>query len=217
MTVAYLGPQGTFSEEAAAKHFGGRRACSSRARRSTRCSARSKPAAAGYGVVPVENSTRRRGRPHARSAARDAAQDLRRSDAADPPMPDDPESASSRPSARCIRTRRAWRSATQWLARRAARRGAYRGRQQRRGGAARGAQRRGAAAIGRRVAAALYGLEDARAQHRGRAEQHDALPGDCRRAMPRPSGKDKTSLVMSARNRARRGARAADAARAATA
>lgn len=56
MTVAYLGPEGTFSQEAVAKHFGGltpRLPCVSidEVFRSV------ETGAAGYGVVPVENST----------------------------------------------------------------------------------------------------------------------------------------------------------------
>jgi chorismate mutase/prephenate dehydratase len=56
LVVAYLGPQGTFSEEAALKHFGGRAA-------TVACASiddvfrRVETGAAGYGVVPVENST----------------------------------------------------------------------------------------------------------------------------------------------------------------
>ena len=56
MRVAYLGPQGTFSQEAAVKHFGGGASLSS-------CPSidevfrQVETGAAGYGVVPVENST----------------------------------------------------------------------------------------------------------------------------------------------------------------
>jgi chorismate mutase/prephenate dehydratase len=56
MTVAYLGPQGTFSEEAVSKHFGGLTAavpCAS----IDEVFRRVETEAAGYGVVPVENST----------------------------------------------------------------------------------------------------------------------------------------------------------------
>ena len=56
MSVAYLGPEGTYSQEAAMKHFGGTgplRACGSidEVFRSV------ETGAVGYGVVPVENST----------------------------------------------------------------------------------------------------------------------------------------------------------------
>ncbi len=56
LTVAYLGPQGTFSEEAALKRFGGvvtTLACSSIDDVFRKVEA----GVAGYGVVPVENST----------------------------------------------------------------------------------------------------------------------------------------------------------------
>jgi chorismate mutase/prephenate dehydratase len=56
MTAAFLGPEGTFSQEAAVKHFGGLTAlvaCSS----IDEVFRRVETGAAGYGVVPVENST----------------------------------------------------------------------------------------------------------------------------------------------------------------
>ncbi|OGA24873.1 MAG: chorismate mutase [Betaproteobacteria bacterium RIFCSPLOWO2_02_FULL_67_26] len=56
LTVAYLGPQGTFSQEAAGKHFGSLAAlapCAS----IDEVFRKVETGAAGYGVVPVENST----------------------------------------------------------------------------------------------------------------------------------------------------------------
>ena len=56
MTVAYLGPQGTFSQEAVLKHFGGLAAtlpCSS----IDEVFRQVETGTVGYGVVPVENST----------------------------------------------------------------------------------------------------------------------------------------------------------------
>ena len=56
LTIAYLGPRGTFSEEAALKRFGGvvtTLACTSIDDVFRKVESR----AAGYGVVPVENST----------------------------------------------------------------------------------------------------------------------------------------------------------------
>ena len=56
MTVAYLGPAGTFSQEAVLKHFGGltlQQACAS----IDEVFRQVETGAVGYGVVPVENST----------------------------------------------------------------------------------------------------------------------------------------------------------------
>src|SRR6185503_11039546 len=56
MTVAYLGPAGTFSQEAVLKHFGGltlQQACTS----IDEVFRQVETGAVGYGVVPVENST----------------------------------------------------------------------------------------------------------------------------------------------------------------
>ena len=56
MTVAFLGPQGTFSQEAVVKHFGGGAAampCSS----IDEVFRQAETGSVGYGVVPVENST----------------------------------------------------------------------------------------------------------------------------------------------------------------
>ena len=56
LTVAYLGPQGTFSQEAAIRHFGGSietRSCNT----IDEVFKAVKSGASGYGVVPVENST----------------------------------------------------------------------------------------------------------------------------------------------------------------
>jgi chorismate mutase/prephenate dehydratase len=56
LTVAYLGPEGTFSQEAVIKHFGGltaTRACAS----IDEVFRQVETGAAGYAMVPVENST----------------------------------------------------------------------------------------------------------------------------------------------------------------
>jgi len=56
MTVAFLGPQGTFSQEAVTKHFGGAAAampCGS----IDEVFRQAETGTVGYGVVPVENST----------------------------------------------------------------------------------------------------------------------------------------------------------------
>ena len=56
LTVAYLGPQGTFSQEAAVKHFGGLAVLAPGAS-IDEVFRQVETGAAGYGVVPVENST----------------------------------------------------------------------------------------------------------------------------------------------------------------
>jgi len=56
LTVAYLGPQGTFSQEAAVKHFGGLATLAPGAS-IDEVFRQVETGAAGYGVVPVENST----------------------------------------------------------------------------------------------------------------------------------------------------------------
>jgi chorismate mutase/prephenate dehydratase len=56
MTVAYLGPQGTFSQEAAAKHFGAVATLESCAT-IDEVFRQVETGGCGYGVVPVENST----------------------------------------------------------------------------------------------------------------------------------------------------------------
>ena len=56
MAVAYLGPQGTYSQEAAIRHFGGSvqtRSCAN----IDEVFSQVETGATGYGVVPVENST----------------------------------------------------------------------------------------------------------------------------------------------------------------
>ncbi len=56
LAVAYLGPQGTYSQEAAIRHFGGSietRSCAT----IDEVFAQVETGATGYGVVPVENST----------------------------------------------------------------------------------------------------------------------------------------------------------------
>jgi chorismate mutase/prephenate dehydratase len=56
LRIAYLGPAGTFSHAAVAKHFGDF-VDAEPARRSTTCSARRESGQSDYAVVPVENST----------------------------------------------------------------------------------------------------------------------------------------------------------------
>ena len=74
------------------------------------------------------------------------------------------------------------------------------------------AKERGAAAIASRTAAELYGLDDPRAQHRGRGEEHHALPR-ARRARRGAVGQGQDFAHPVDAQRARRRPRAADAAR----
>ena len=71
----------------------------------------------------------------------------------------------------------------------------------------------GAAAIAGENAAAHLRARDARAAHRGRAQQHDALLGARPPARSAPSGRDETSLVMSCAEPPGRGAQPARAVR----
>ena len=196
MTVAYLGPQGTFSQEAAAKHFGGLTAiepCAS----IDEVFRQVETGGCGYGVVPVENST---------EGAIGRTLDLLLS------TPAKICGEVMLPIRQCLMARGRSLSAIrkvyshaqslaqcqQWLARKlpAAERIAVVSNAE----AARlAARERHAAAIGPKTAAALYGLEllarniEDQAKNTTRflvIAENDAAP----------SGNDKTSLVMSARN-----------------
>lgn len=196
MTVAYLGPEGTFSQEAAVKHFGGLAALAA-------CASidevfrRVETGAAGYGVVPVENST---------EGAIGRTLDLLLS------SPARICGEVMLPIRQCVMSRgggladvrkvyshtQSLAQCQQWLARHLPR--AERAAVVSNAEAARLAARdRRAAAIGPKTAAALYGLrllarniedEPKNTTRFVVLAEHDAAP----------SGKDKTSLVMSARN-----------------
>jgi chorismate mutase/prephenate dehydratase len=196
MTVAYLGPQGTFSQEAAAKHFGGLTAlapCGS----IDEVFRQVETGAAGYGVVPVENST---------EGAIGRTLDLLLS------TPAMICGEVMLPIRQCLMSRsgklgdirkvyshaQSIAQCQQWLARNLPRAG--RVAVVSNAEAARlAARERGAAAIGPRTAAALYGLKllARNIEDEGKnttrflvIAEHDAAP----------SGRDKTSLVMSTRN-----------------
>ena len=196
MTVAYLGPQGTFSQEAAAKHFGGLTTlapCGS----IDEVFRQVETGAAGYGVVPVENST---------EGAIGRTLDLLLS------TPAMICGEVMLPIRQCLMSRsgrlgdirklyshaQSFSQCQQWLARNLPRAG--RVAVVSNAEAARlAARERGAAAIGPRTAAALYGLKllARNIEDEGKnttrflvIAEHDAAP----------SGRDKTSLVMSARN-----------------
>ena len=196
MTAAYLGPQGTFSQEAAVKHFGGLAAlapCNS----IDEVFRRVETGAAGYGVVPVENST---------EGAIGRTLDLLLS------TPAQVCGEIMLPIRQCLMAKRdrlagirkvyshaqSLSQCQQWLARNLPR--AERVAVVSNAEAARlAARERSAAAIGPRTAAALYGLKllarniEDEAKNTTRflvIAEHDAAP----------SGRDKTSLVMSTRN-----------------
>ncbi|MBI3045052.1 MAG: prephenate dehydratase [Betaproteobacteria bacterium] len=196
VTVAFLGPQGTFSQEAAVKHFGGSTAlapCPS----IDEVFRKVETGAVGYGVVPVENST---------EGAIGRTLDLLLS------TPAKVCGEVMLPVRQCLMSRsgrladvRKIVSHTQslaqcqrWLDRhlpRAARSAVVSNAE-----AARiAADDRRAAAIGPRTAAALYGLKLIERNIEDEAKnttrflviaEHDAAP----------SGRDKTSLILSARN-----------------
>jgi chorismate mutase/prephenate dehydratase len=196
MTAAYLGPQGTFSQEAAVKHFGGHTTlvpCGS----IDEVFRLVETGAAGYGVVPVENST---------EGAIGRTLDLLLS------TPAMICGEVMLPIRQCLMSRsgrlgdirkvyshaQSFSQCQQWLARNLPRAG--RVAVVSNAEAARlAARERGAAAIGPRTAAALYGLKllARNIEDEGKnttrflvIAEHDAAP----------SGRDKTSLVMSTRN-----------------
>jgi len=196
MTAAYLGPPGTFSQEAAVKHFGGLTALAPCAT-IDEVFRRVETGAAGYGVVPVENST---------EGAIGRTLDLLLS------TPGQVCGEIMLPVRQCLMAKRgalagirkvyshaqSLSQCQQWLARNLPR--ADRVAVVSNAEAARlAARERGAAAIGPRVAAALYRLQllarniEDEAKNTTRflvIAEHDAAP----------SGRDKTSLAMSTRN-----------------
>ena len=218
-TVAYLGPAGTFSEMAVAKHFG---AC-----RATRCRCAS--------IDEVFRAGRRRARrssascrwrtpPRARSAARSTS-------CSQTPLQICGEVVlrvhqnlmakarfARRPSSASTRTPSRSRSATQWLDRQPAARRA------RAGGRAtprrRGSPPRSRTRVRDRAGdrgRALRPDDLLAREHRGRAATTRRASSCSATTSPRRSGRDKTSLVMSAPQPAGRGARAAHAVRRSTA
>ena len=196
MRVAYLGPQGTFSQEAAVKHFGNAAALSS-CQSIDEVFRQVETGAVGYGVVPVENST---------EGAIGRTLDLLLSTPARVcgevmlPVRQCLMSKSGKLSdvRKVVSHGQSLSQCQQWLARslpRAGREAVVSNAE-----AARLAARdRHSAAIGPRMAAELYGLKliarniEDEAKNTTRflvLAQHDAAP----------SGKDKTSLILSTRN-----------------
>ena len=196
MTAAYLGPQGTFSQEAAVKHFGGLSTlvpCGS----IDEVFRQVETGAAGYGVVPVENST---------EGAIGRTLDLLLS------TPARICGEVMLPIRQCLMSRsgrldgirklyshaQSFSQCQQWLARNLPRAGRIAVVSN--AEAARlAARERGAAAIGPRTAAALYGLKllARNIEDEGKNTTRFLVIAERDAA---PSGRDKTSLVMSARN-----------------
>ena len=194
--VAYLGPQGTFSQEAAMKQFGGAAAL-------TPCASidevfrQVETGATGYGVVPVENST---------EGAIGRTLDL---------LLSTPAAVCGEvmlPIRQCLMSRGGKLSAIrrvyshtqslaqcqQWLARRLPH--ATRTAVVSNAEAARlAARERGAAAIGPKTAAALYGLKLVARNIEDEAKNTTRFLVIAGHDAP-PSGKDKTSLILSTRN-----------------
>jgi chorismate mutase/prephenate dehydratase len=196
LTVAYLGPQGTFSQEAAAKHFGALATLESCAT-IDEVFRQVETGGCGYGVVPVENST---------EGAIGRTLDLLLS------TPAKICGEVMLPIRQCLMSKggtlkgirkvyshaQSLAQCQQWLARHLP--GVERVAVVSNAEAARLAARdRRAAAIGPKSAAALYGLKllarNVEDQSKNTTRflviaEHDAGP----------SGKDKTSLILSARN-----------------
>ena len=176
LSVAFLGPRGTFSEEAALKHFGGAGAMACRAPRSTRCSGRSRPQQVGLRRRAGGKLHRRRGRPHARSAARHARADLRRGPAAGASVPDEQGRLDRRRRSKIYAHAQSLAQCHEWLNQQLPRservpvvsnaEGARLAAEEPSAGCHRFAGR------GRALRA-----QRARCQHRGSAQQHDALRG----------------------------------------
>lgn len=196
VTVAYLGPPGTFSQEAAVKHFGGSATLSACAT-IDEVFRHVETGSAGYGVVPVENST---------EGAIGRTLDLLLSTNAricGEVMLPIRQCLMSR-SARIADVTRVYShtqslaQCQQWLARRLPR--AERIPVVSNAEAARRAAReRRAAAIGPRTAAALYGLKllARNIEDDPKNTTRFLVMGDYDAA---PSGRDKTSMVLSAKN-----------------
>ena len=196
LTVAYLGPQGTFSQEAAAKHFGGvanLEPCAT----IDEVFRQVETGGCGYGVVPVENST---------EGAIGRTLDLLLS------TPAKICGEVMLPIRQCLMSRsgalkgirkvyshaQSLAQCQQWLARHLP--GVERVAVVSNAEAARlAARERRAAAIGPKSAAALYGLKllarNIEDQSKNTTRFLVIAESDAA-----PSGKDKTSLIMSARN-----------------
>lgn len=195
-TVAYLGPQGTFSQEAVAKHFGGLTA-------TVPCASidevfhQVETGAVGYGVVPVENST---------EGAIGRTLDLLLS------TPAKVCGEVVLPIRQCVMSRgrhlrgvrkvyshsQSLAQCQQWLARRLP--GAERVAVVSNAEAARlAARERGAAAIGPKTAAALYRLNLLARDIEDESKNTTRFLVLAAHEAP-PSGNDKTSLIMSTHN-----------------
>ena len=197
LKVGYLGPEGTFTQQAVLKHFG----------HSVHALAvptidevfhEVESGTADFGVVPIENSSEGTVNIHARHVPDVAAQDLRRGRAAHPPEPDGPHAGPEGHQARLLASAVA-RAMPRLACTSTCRTPNGAGREQRRSRAprARRGGHRGDRRRGRRE-----GLRPADAvQHRieDRDDNTTRFLVIGRKLFP-ASGKDKTSLLVSAAN-----------------
>ena len=215
LKVGYLGPEGTFTQQAVLKHFGH--------------SVRALPLDLGRGSVPRgarrarrfrrgadRELDRRHGQQHARHVPDVAAEDLRRGRAAHPPEPDGPHDGARTTSSASARIRSRWRSAAAGcdehlpdVERVPVSSNAE--------GARRARDEEGTAAIAGAAAAEVYGLNMLVPEIEDRADNTTRFLVIGRKLF-NPSGDDKTTLLVLGRahrcaGRAVPAARAARAAR----
>jgi chorismate mutase / prephenate dehydratase len=196
LSVAYLGPQGTFSQEAAAKHFGGMTKLVPSGSIDD-VFRQVETGALGYGVVPVENSTE-----GAIGRTLDLLLATRAKICGEVMLPI--RQCLMSKSGRLGDVRKVYShtqslaQCQQWLARHLAK--AERAPVVSNAEAARlAARERGAGAIGPKTAAALYGLKVIAASIEDESKNTTRFLVIAAQDAA-PSGRDKTSLVMSTRN-----------------
>ena len=182
LKVAFLGPEGTFTQAAVLKHFGH----SVHALPLTTIDEVFHEVEAGtadFGVVPVENSTEGTVNNTLDMFLTLAAQDLRRDRAADPSAPDGARWSRSATSSASARTRSRSRSAAHGSMSTCRKSSASRSSSNAEA-ARRARDEDGTAAHRRRGRGQVYGLDPACHGRRGPARQHDALRRRRAQALP---------------------------------